>query len=283
MKPYCLRTIALLFFALSVFSMPQQAFAFCFAPQLRVSDEYFVSDLVFTGTVLSQKDEKDPSDPEYTTGTFYTVRVDKVWRGSPSHRITLYSENTTARFSMSIHQRYVMFVTRAEGRKWVVDNCGNSGIASKSAKTIANLRQLPLKQSYIYGYVYHFGGGSESTCEPMKLTVHSSDFSKTTDVHLNCAFQMDVPPGRYSAVLTWKDTVIPSNELNYKDIYCFDVPSGGSAGLAFREMTGSDEMNRKATAKIDDGYKARCTSGQDLRGPILIPTATETAQTPPHP
>ena len=152
--------------------MGRQAFAYCLAPQLLVSDEYYVSQLVFTGVVLSERHVVDPDDVIGSyTGTYYRLRVNKWYRGTHVDYVTLYSENTTARFEMELHHRYVVFANKTK-EGWFVDNCGNSVDTSKSTAALNGLKKLPLQQSFIYGEVYPFSG--PMTCDPMQLSVHSA-------------------------------------------------------------------------------------------------------------
>jgi hypothetical protein len=153
----------------------QHSFAFCFAPQLHVSDEFYVSDLVLTGTVLYAENVVDPTDPKGVTGTFYTMEVDATFRGKAPRLLKLYSENSTARFPMELHRRYVLFLTLDIGRNWVVDNCGNSGELSKAADTMSDLKELPLARNYIYGDVFGYGS-PDAPCDPMQLTVRAAGF-----------------------------------------------------------------------------------------------------------
>jgi hypothetical protein len=238
----------------------RDACAFCFAPQLRVSDEYFISDLVLTGTVTASRNIVDPADPEGWTGTFYTVQVEKVYRGNALKPLEIYSENSSARFPMEAHKHYILFLTKNPNKDWVVDNCGNSSEVSSSSAIIRQLKQLPLRESYIYGNVYSYDPSMK--CGPMQLTIHSADVTRTTTVKDDCSFQMEVPPGNYRASLVWKGSEVPANDINYKDVYCFTVPKGGSAGLAFRTLDGADASNREMILKDDRHARSQCTKSR---------------------
>jgi hypothetical protein len=247
--------ILLVLFALS--TIGRDACAFCFAPQLRVSDEYFISDLVLTGTITASRNIVDPTDPDGMTGTFYTVQMDKVYRGKAPKSLRVYSENSTARFPMETHKPYLLFLTKDSDRHWVVDNCGNSGQVSLSSAAMKQLKQLPLRNSYVYGDVYSYDPSMK--CGPMRLTIQSTGIMRTTIVKDDCSFQVEVPPGNYRASLVWKGSEVPANDLNYKDVYCFIVPKGGSAGLAFRTLDGADALNREGILKDDLHAKSLCS------------------------
>jgi hypothetical protein len=238
----------------------RDVYAFCFAPQLQVSDEYFVSNLVLTGTVMTSRNVVDPADPEGWTGTFYTVRVDKVYRGNAPKTLVVYSENTTARFPMELHRPYILFLTKDTESNWMVDNCGNSGEMSLSFSVLEQLKQLPLRQSFVYGEVYSWQ--TPEHCVPMQLTVHSAKATGTAAVKSDCSFKVDVPPGRYEATLRRDGIPVAANDPNYKDVYCFVVPVGGSAGVAFRVADGANELNREMVLKDDRHARSLCTTAR---------------------
>jgi hypothetical protein len=261
------RIFWLLVTTIGVFSAARQSFAFCLGPQLRVSDEYYVSPLVLTGTVIGQKLEVAPDDPDGSTGTFYKVHVDKTWRGTPQQTITLYSENSTARFPMQQHKAYVLFVTRSPEGKWVVDNCGNSNQLPSADKTLAALRHLPLKQSFVYGEVYVYGQSSSASCPPMEVTITNAQQTHKTVVKLDCTFSLPVPPGSYRAEVTRKGVPIAVNDLSYKDPYCFEVPQGGSAGIAFRTAVHPDAEYQAMISHDNRIYRELCTKQKQVHEP----------------
>jgi len=233
------------------------AHAFCFAPQLRVSDEYFVSNLVLTGTVIREQNIYDPADKEYILETIYSIRVDSVYRGHPPTILKIHSENATGRYPMDLNQQYVLFLTKDSQGHWFVDNCGNSVQTANGSDTLEQLTQLPLRQSFVYGEVYSYME-VDKKCEPMKLNLRSPDSTAQTTIKPDCTFQVDVPPGRYTATLLRNGSHVAANDPNYKDIYCFVVPKGGSAGISFRLADGADALNRASIAKDDRHARSLC-------------------------
>jgi len=254
----CALRALLAVFALLTFG--REALAFCFAPKLRVSDEYFISDLIVTGTMTASRNIVDPADPEGWTGTFYTVQVDTVYRGNAPKSLEVYSENSTARFPMEEHKLYVLFINKDPDKNWTVDNCGNSGEVGLSAATMMQLKQLPLRHSYVYGEVYSYDPSLK--CGPMRLTIDSKGITETTAVKDDCSFQVEAPPGDYRASLVWRGSEVPANDINYKDVYCFTVPKGGSAGLAFRKLDGANTMNREMILKDDRHARSLCSKAR---------------------
>lgn len=236
------------------------AHAFCYAPQLRVSDEFYVSPVVLNGIVVNSRDLPDPADRDSITGTIYLFRVGHIYHGNVAATIKIYSDNSTARYPMDLNQRYLLFLTKDDKGRWVVDNCGNSKLWSQSAAVRRELNELPLKSSYIYGEVYPYSG--PMTCPPMRLTLRGSGREAKTTVRHNCSFQVDVPPGKYSATLMWNGRQVASYDLPYKNPYCFVVPAGGSAGIAFRPDDGADRMNRTAINSNDERLHNLCHTSE---------------------
>jgi len=118
------------------------------------------------------------------------------------------------------------------------------------------LKALPLRQSFVYGEVYNWQNNDK--CSPMQLTLRSSKLLVTTDVKENCSFEANLPPGRYEAILRRDGVPVAPNIPNYNDAYCFIVPTGGSAGIAFPLSDGADELNRKSLAEEDVRARSLC-------------------------
>jgi hypothetical protein len=131
MKPF---VILLLF--------PPLAGAACLNGHPTVQKEYASSKLVFTGKVI--QDHKTPGQAGGTfdlDGDTYTVSPTHVYKGEIDPKIDLFSENSSGRFPMEPGQEYLIFAYADDGR-FVVDNCGNSNLISRSAKTIAEVARL---------------------------------------------------------------------------------------------------------------------------------------------
>lgn len=231
------------------------ACAFCLEPPLRVSDEFYTSPLVLTGTPISSRHFSEKTGADAVDGILYTVRVDHDFRGNPGSSVEVFSEDSSGRFPMDLHQRYLLFLSRDDNR-WFVDSCGNSGLLSQGAKALNAIRRLPLQSSFIYGQVYT--RNKPAICAAMKLTVHSSGRTFHTTVGDDCTFHIDVPPGQYSASMVSNGRKLPSYDLPYKNPYCFAVPSGGSAGLAFRSEKNWDTANIASFRSIDKQMQSSC-------------------------
>jgi hypothetical protein len=90
--------------SISFFLFPQCVHASCPVPGLRPSGEYFKSDVVFTGTVISVR----YADSD-VGGWFYRLRVGKVFKGPLQDEFTVYTEDSSARFPLTKDETYLLF------------------------------------------------------------------------------------------------------------------------------------------------------------------------------
>lgn len=104
-----------------------------------VPSEFSNSQAVVIATVVAEKPAPQTED---VGGTMYTVRVEKQFRGRPSPTLELFDENSSGRFDMTVGTQYLLFIYQDNGRM-VVDNCGNSGVLSKSGRALRQVEKCP--------------------------------------------------------------------------------------------------------------------------------------------
>jgi len=123
----------------------REAFSFCDTSMPNryptVEREFETSKMVIDGVVLSKKTISTPDDPIGYVATLYTVKPLHVFKGNKIKEITLYSENTSARFPMGIGKRYIIFAQTSDDGLFI-DNCGNSEKIKKSSKIISKVIAL---------------------------------------------------------------------------------------------------------------------------------------------
>jgi hypothetical protein len=161
MRPPTLACISLLLATSS-----QQAWATCYPNEdYSVTAEFHRSDIVALvraeGVVWLDENRK-PTElrPPLTFGTmpggfdpyigaYYSVRLIKGFKGNPPNHFRIFSENTTARTPLRIGPILLLFIYRtrvADDYKnigdLVVDNCGNSALASKVPKELSLISRL---------------------------------------------------------------------------------------------------------------------------------------------
>jgi len=111
-----------------------------------VETEFYQSDLVFVGKVTSAK-QLSPEPPDGSSlGTSYQLSVVEQFRGESKHSVLIFSENDSGRFEMSVGETFLLFARfnpkTLVGPAYWVYNCGFSGVARASPKTLTIVRNL---------------------------------------------------------------------------------------------------------------------------------------------
>jgi hypothetical protein len=220
------------------FLLNKPAEAFCNVPPIRLDDEFFVSDIVFIGSIVS--DKKIGLTPEgFFEARSFTWRVDRVLRGSivPGQRVRTFTGNDSGRFPLDAGQlislgggKFLIFAFRDRQHTgfFTVDSCGNSRPLHEAASKIHEIEDLP----------HHHGGliyGSMMDGERrVQITAGGSSGKFSTMTKEDGSFSIKLPPGRYIVVAQEPGHVFVNTDIAYKDSTNVIVPDGGSAGLSFR-------------------------------------------------
>jgi hypothetical protein len=109
-----------------------------------VKQEYASSKFVLIGRVAGDHKSPGPagsSDNDFLDGDTYRVIPTGTFKGQPSGPIEIFSENSSGRFPMQVKAAYLIFIYEDSGRL-IVDNCGNSGLVSRSGKAIQEVTAL---------------------------------------------------------------------------------------------------------------------------------------------
>lgn len=82
-------------------------------------------------------------------GAYYSVTMERAFKGNPPPLFLIFSENTTARTPLVMGKSLLVFLTRASvGDEYLrvgdltVDSCGNSGLAAEIPRTVRVVGQL---------------------------------------------------------------------------------------------------------------------------------------------
>jgi hypothetical protein len=82
-------------------------------------------------------------------GAYYEVTLEQAFKGRPSRRFRIFSENTTARTPLVMDKPLLLFITRETvgdeyhvAGDFTVDNCGNSARADTKPELVRTVRQL---------------------------------------------------------------------------------------------------------------------------------------------
>jgi len=124
---------------LALLAMQSSALAACLSGNPTVRAEFEASPIVLIGRVLSENPV--PATKDYFEGEAYFIAVKEVLRGRAGKTISLFSENSSGRFPMKVGASYLLFLHKELGL-WQVDNCGNSGLLSKSIAALDIVRSL---------------------------------------------------------------------------------------------------------------------------------------------
>ncbi|MFO1255684.1 MAG: hypothetical protein U1E37_08455 [Sphingomonadaceae bacterium] len=123
---------------LRYYSVPREFNRASYVAVVKVSNE----------TWLDEDGKRKPSEFDGNIGAYYSVSLVWAYKGRPPPQMRLFSENSTARFSMRVGKEYVVFITKEEfnrpvGMALTVDTCGNSPVQmSRASRLIARLKRL---------------------------------------------------------------------------------------------------------------------------------------------
>ena len=230
-----------LFYCLSAFLLvPATAFAVCSQPKIRVNDEFFTSEDVFEGTIVSDTKLGLDAQGNYAAHRF-GWRIKQVFRGDikPGDILQTYSEDDSGRFPPEAEEPRVVgmsFLTFAYKSQsgLVVDSCGNSTYLSHATSVRKAIEAIPLHaESHIYGWV--LANEASPAEKPIRITITSLENGNSFTVPANTDgnFDVKVKPGHYKVVASAPGLNITQDELRYKDANDVVAPKNGSAGVAF--------------------------------------------------
>jgi hypothetical protein len=183
-------------------SHPPFGSAYCPVPAIRANGEFFKSDAVFIGTVLSIRETPD-SDKD-VGGWFYRLRIEEPFRGPSPKVITVYTENSSARFPLEKGRKYLLFAYKQNGRLEIY-GYGNSALLSEASDALTRLNNLRAgkQPSEIEGWIAAETGGIDVS--GVVVTVKSQSKSYTAVTDKDGWFHFAAPPGRYKLDLSSKE------------------------------------------------------------------------------
>jgi len=176
--------------------------AYCPVPEIRANGEFFKSDVVFIGTVLSIR--KTPDTDQDVGGWFYRLHVEETFRGSILNELIVYTEDSDIRFPLEKGRKYLLFAYRRRGRL-EIDGCGNSDLFSNATESLRILNALRhgVHPTEIAGWVAAETSGIDVS--GVLVTVRSGSKSYTAVTDKDGWFHFAAPPGRYKLDLSSKE------------------------------------------------------------------------------
>lgn len=119
---------------------PFLALAVCIEEPPAVDAEFQSSAAVVVGPVVAERVVLSSNPDE--DGSFFTVRIEEVLRGSPPGKtLTFFKKNERGRFVVIKGRTHIFFVRSAPGLL-DVDGCGNSGPLPEREDVLSAARRL---------------------------------------------------------------------------------------------------------------------------------------------
>jgi hypothetical protein len=115
-----------------------------------IDKEYRQSEFVFVGEVIAEKpDPGVEGKDKWIAGTFYSLKVKKLFKGISVGSINLFSENSSGRFPMKERVEYLIFASYCDGRLFAYSK-GNSGELTKVKKVMKQVKRLSREKSNVH-------------------------------------------------------------------------------------------------------------------------------------
>jgi hypothetical protein len=168
--------------------MASNVLPFCQEPSpRRVCAEYFRSDVVFVGKVISEK--VLPEEQGFDGGWLYYLKVSKVYRGSIGKTIEIMTENNSGRYPLEKGRKYLLFAC-AGARGFEIIGCGNSGLLEESKDRIREIEGLA--SAIDSSIEINVQDGSEA-----RLAIIGPEGRSESITDKEGRLWVSVPPGRY--------------------------------------------------------------------------------------
>jgi hypothetical protein len=210
------------------------AAAVCEQPNPKVCAEFFKSDAVLIGTVVSQTSVID--DAGYD-GWVYRLRVKEVYRGPTQDVIEVYTGNDSARFPLDSGETYLLFTSMSE-KRLTFTCCGNSAKLSEADDALRQLKELVNRLKFsthgdVSGVVSEFVGTDSPGVPGVLVTARrgSERFRGVTGT--DGWFHIPVPPGEYTVTAQSSNQHITAYDLSYDDPKHVVVAKCGCTAIQF--------------------------------------------------
>jgi hypothetical protein len=206
-----------------------------------VCAEFFRSDAVFVGTVVSIRDLPDPEDSDTTGGFFYRLKVATVYRGPSQETIEVYTGNDSGRLPLKLHHTHLLFASTIDGRLAI--GCGgNSAELAEAGSALRSIQRLLKTMNSATGSDIW---GRIRTPDPRARGIPGVRVIAEGEAHTYSVlsdrlgrFRIHVPPGKYAVRIVPPRTVaahwtITPFELSYYDPKALIMVRGECAEITF--------------------------------------------------
>jgi hypothetical protein len=195
-------------------SLSPSGSAVCPVPQMKANGEFFKANVVFVGRVLSIRTVSDKGDD--LGGWFYQLRVEESFRGPVIQEITVFTENSSARFPLELKREYLLFAHK-QSHRLEINSCGNSAKLSEAGDSLQRLRNLRDRKqpTEIEGWVAPETAGIDVSGITVTIKSRARDYTAVTDK--DGWFHLIALPGRYQV-----DFSSHEYYLNGADFYWYE-------------------------------------------------------------
>lgn len=209
--------------------------AVCEEPWPKPSAEFFHSNLVFSGKVLSERvvARKSAADGDDFEEIYYRISVRRLFRGQADHIILVYSSVDSAGIYLDKGGDYLLFAFKESGHKTLrISSCGNSGPLERAAGAIRQIEAIAHAGNYgeIEGEFKYYK--LEDADPGLRIVVTGQERKYVAKVDNLGHFHLRVSPGRYSLRVHSEKFKAESFEFTFDDPENFYVYRGGSSQMA---------------------------------------------------
>lgn len=210
--------------------------AFTLVPRAMACMLYFRSDVVFTGKVVSVKEDYADEDGEkFIEGWFYTLKIIKAYHGVDTPTILVYTSNDSGRLPLEFGKQYLLFADK-EGSKLIIAEDDVSGELKDSKQALKDIDKIMVRKKGEGGDVYARvvedpWNADTGGVGGIHITVSGSAGSANGVTNKNGWVHMHVPAGMYSAKASGRKWVFSSQDIAWEDSDNFSVPNGGCAEI----------------------------------------------------
>jgi hypothetical protein len=217
----------LVFCAFLVFCV-EVAQGFCPKPTPKVCSEFFRSDAVFVGIVMSE--EVVPADGGIE-GWLYRLRVTRPLRGTVDQTVIVHTPNDSGRLPLAVGRSYLLFAALRGGQLEIRDDCGPLSDPAHAGEAIQEIQKLDSAiDASVEGEVRRSTPSGDGA-PGVTVTVSGMGrvYRSTTDAR--GLFRVSVPPGRYQ--IDVDASVAVQWDLNSLDLKNVELTRGQCAQTLF--------------------------------------------------
>jgi hypothetical protein len=220
--------------------------AFCCEPHPSVCAQFFHSDEVFIGKVISSKIILENDKADFNGGWQYSLNVQKVFRGPVVTLMNVMTGNDSDSFQLEKGHTYLLFAHYDSKNYWIGDECGNNADLSENSNIEGEVKKIAegiegAPGGEISGLVSHYPGDPSTPYMGVEITVQGLGKTYFGKTGKDGWFHIMVPIGDYSVNAKFSQETIVPFDLSYDNPKKIHVEKGGCYEIQFvKENYGSN-------------------------------------------